>query len=71
MSHNVQLQPYHYYHVVETIKALEWISVFQIDLRDGGNPPSGEMRNFAGEIFLLDGGNLKRSDFDDSNLFQS
>ena len=29
------------------------------------------MGNFAGENFLLGGGNMKRGDFDNSNLFQS
>ena len=33
-----------------------------------GFPNSGKG---GGEIFLLDEGNLMRSDFDDSNLFQS
>ena len=31
----------------------------------------GGIRNFAGEIFLPGEGNLRRSDFDNSNLFQS
>ena len=31
----------------------------------------GEMEIFLGEIFLPDGGNLRRSDYDNSNLFQS
>ena len=39
--------------------------VFQIVLRGGG------IRNFAGGIFLPGEGNLRRSDFDNSNLFQS
>ena len=30
-----------------------------------------EIGNFAGGIFSLGGGNLTRSDFDHSNLFQS
>ena len=30
-----------------------------------------EMEIFLGEIFLPDGGNLSRSDYDNSNLFQS
>ena len=42
------------------------ISVFQIAVWDGG-----DIGNFAGGIFLDDGENLKRSDFDHSNLFQS
>ena len=40
----------------------------------GENPPMGEgggIRNFTGEIFLPGEGNLRRSDFDDSNFFQS
>ena len=41
-------------------------------LRVGGNPPSGEgIENFAGGTFLSGGGNLRRSNFDDLNLFQS
>ena len=48
------------------------LRVFQIVLRVGGNPPSGEgIENFAGGIFLSGGGNLRRSNFDDLNLFQS
>ena len=39
--------------------------VFQIVLRGRG------FGNFAGDNFLLGGGNLIRSDFDHSNLFQS
>ena len=31
----------------------------------------GGIRNFAGRIFLSCGGNLRRSDFVHSNLFQS
>ena len=50
--------------------------VFQIVLRGGlENIPSGGVgiRNITegGGIFLLGEGNLRRSDFDDSNLFQS
>ena len=38
----------------------------------GGIPPVGGIRNFiGGKMFLLGEGNLRRSDFDDSNLFQS
>ena len=48
------------------------ISVFQIVLRGTHeNSLSRGIGNFAGEIFLLSGGNLKRSDFEHSNLFQS
>ena len=43
--------------------------VFQIVIRSGGIPPAGGYRNFAGGIFLLGGGNLRRSDFDQLNLF--
>ena len=39
--------------------------------RGGSSPQWGKVRNFAGGIFLLGGGNLQRSDFDHSNLFQS
>ena len=34
-------------------------------------PQWGRVGNFAGEDFLLSGGNLTWSDFDHSNLFQS
>ena len=34
-------------------------------------PQSGGIRNFAGGKFFLGGGNLRRSDFDNSNIFQS
>ena len=37
----------------------------------GENSPGGGMGKFAGEIVLSGGGNLRRSDFDNSNLFQS
>ena len=39
--------------------------IFQKASRVGG------METFAGSIFLLGGGDLWRSDFDHSNLFQS
>ena len=54
--------------------------VFQIVVRGGKftPPPAfqvvvvGRIRNFPGEvIFLLGGGNLRRSDFDCWNLFQN
>ena len=46
--------------------------VFQIALRGGENPPVGEDEKFLlGGTFLSGGGNLRRSDFDHSNLFQS
>ena len=38
--------------------------VFQIALRAGG------IGNFGGEVFLLGGGNPRRSDFDDLDLLQ-
>ena len=47
---------------------------FQIVVRDGGrgvNPGEGELEILLGGIFLPAGENLGRSDFDDSNLFQS
>ena len=40
----------------------------------GGKFPTvgrGGIRNYTGAIFLWGGGNLRRSDFYDSNLFQS
>ena len=38
----------------------------------GKIPPSeGELEILLGEIFLPGDGNLRRSDFDNSNLFQS
>ena len=37
----------------------------------GDFPPVRGIRNSAGRIFLSGGGNLTRSDFDHSNLFQS
>ena len=42
--------------------------VFQIALRDGGGPPVRGIENFAG-FFLLDVGNLKRSEFDHFYFF--
>ena len=48
------------------------ISVFQIVLRGKQeNPLSRGIGNFAGGIFLSSGGNLRRSDFEHLNLFQS
>ena len=35
------------------------------------HPSERGMGNFAGKGFFLGGGNLRRSDFDHSNLFQS
>ena len=43
--------------------------VFVITLRGRGNPSSGEWEILLGEFFLLSGGDLTRSDFDNSNLF--
>ena len=37
----------------------------------GDFPPVGGMENSAGKILLSGGGNLTRSDFDHSKLFQS
>ena len=37
----------------------------------GDISPVGGMRNSAGKIFLSGGGNLTRSDFEHSKLFQS
>ena len=46
------------------------ISVFQIVLRGKQeNPLSKGIGHFAGENFLLNGGNLTRSDFEHLNLF--
>ena len=45
--------------------------VFEIAFRGRGIPPDVAMENFAGPIFLLRCGNLKRSNFDHLNLFQS
>ena len=48
------------------------VRVFQIALRGKGKilfPQYSGMINFAGEIFLLGGGNLTRSDFDCSENF--
>ena len=48
------------------------ISIFQIVLRGNQeNPLRRGIGNFAGGIFLSSGGNLRRSDFEDLNLFQS
>ena len=52
------------------------IKVFQLVLRGGREiPPPSEkwrgVRSFAGGIFLSGGGNLRRSDFDHSDHFQS
>ena len=40
-------------------------------LRVGGFPTLRENGNFSGTDFFLGGGNLRRSDFDYSKLFQS
>ena len=46
--------------------------VFQIVVRGGARIQWGESEILLGEnIFLPGKGNLRRSDFDDSNLFQS
>ena len=46
--------------------------VFQIVLKVGGFPPvGGEWEILLGEIFLSGGGNLRKSVFGHSNLFQS
>ena len=48
--------------------------VFQIAVMGGGrvNPPQwGKSEILLAGIFLPGGGNLRRSDFDDSNLLQS
>ena len=58
-SSNVSLLTY----IVEIIKTLKWIRVFQIDKRDR------ESGILLGD-FLLGCGKLG-SDFDESNLFQS
>ena len=48
------------------------ISVFQIVLRNKQeNPTSRRIVNFAGGIFLSSDGNLRRSDYEHLNLFQS
>ena len=51
---------------------------FPDNVKSRGNPPppppsggGGGVENFAGEIFLLGGGNPTMSDFNHSNLFQS
>ena len=49
----------------------EQFRVFEIAFRGRGITPVGAMENFAGPIFLLCCGNLKRSDFDHLNLLQS
>ena len=63
-----------------TFKRWDGIRVFQIVVRGEGKslsplPPTsqGGIRNFTGGrgIFLPGEGNLRRSDFDDLNLFQS
>ena len=53
-----------------------YIRAFQIVLREegGGYAPAGAGESYIlleGIIFLQGGGNLSRSDFDHSNLFQS
>ena len=46
--------------------------LFQIAAREWGKSSQWEgMGNFAGGLFLLGGGNLRSSDFDQLNLFQS
>ena len=46
--------------------------VSQITVRGRGEFSGGGIRNFiGGNIFLPGKGNLRRSDFDDLNLFQS
>ena len=48
------------------------VSVFQIVLRGKQeNSLSREIGNLAGETFLSNIGNLRRSDFEHLNLFQS
>ena len=48
------------------------ISVFQIVLRGKQEIPlSRGIGNFAGGVFLSSGGNLRRSDFEHLNLFES
>ena len=44
----------------------------RFDLRNkAGWDGMGEMGKFPREIFLLGGGNLRRSNFDHSNIFQN
>ena len=53
-------------------KTIFKITRLQIAVRSGGISLVEEIRNFAGgKGFLLCGGNLRRSDFDQLNLFQS
>ena len=56
-----------------TFKRWDEIRVFQIVVRGGGKVPPvrWESKILPGGIFLLGKGNLRRSDFDDSNPFQS
>ena len=56
-----------------TFKRWDEIRVFQIVVRGGGKVPpvTWESKILLGGIFLLGKGNLRRSDFDDSNPFQS
>ena len=44
---------------------------FKIALRGREIPPVGENGKFCWGFFLFGGGNLRRSDFDHLNLFQS
>ena len=51
---------------------LSTFRVSQIVLRGGSKSPQLErIKNFAEGIFLSGGGNLRRIEFDHSNLFQS
>ena len=53
---------------------MQMFRIFQKVVRGGWeNPPQWEVgiESFTGEIFLPGEGNLRRRDFDDSNLFQS